>query len=239
MHTNDIAMFFLQTGNAQNGNIQSTGLQGQFIQPLPVSLEINDGASTWVNLYDEAQKYIENLNSTSNVTSWGLTKNYTYWTEGHNRSGEHPIMGTVVSLDLRQYDLRAAKIRGVKKTCNFTAEIRFNGSFAYQYLNETGGCLAYATVAVGNVTDPSKGLVSDGEALKYTVTGTYEQYICRKRRRRRKMRSKLEVLVQLHPLAFDHALRGNCGATIRSCRRQDANGVGREPPFVGHHCNGR
>ncbi|XP_077520421.1 uncharacterized protein LOC144130369 [Amblyomma americanum] len=230
------------------------------MQPLPVSPEINDGDSTWVNLYAEAQKYIENLNSTSNVTSWGLTKNYTYWTEGHNRSGEHPIMGTVVSLTCdnmtsvlqsnvcvsakkclevftwnitdglegpfelpvnvtvpmirkprskktfvvplnlnnatylvaklkwEHLSLIRGRIRSVKKTCNFTAEIRFNGSFAYQYLNETGGCLAYASVPVGNLTDPGKGLLSDGEALKYTVTGTYEQDICRKRRRHRKTR---------------------------------------------------
>uniref|UniRef100_A0A023FYC6 Uncharacterized protein n=1 Tax=Amblyomma parvum TaxID=251391 RepID=A0A023FYC6_AMBPA len=248
-------------GDARNINTQETSLQAQYAQLLPRSLDLNEYSSIWVNLNEEARKYIDHLNSTLSITSWGLTKNYTYWTQGRNRSGEHPIMGTVLSvmcdnvtsilqsndrvparkclevytwnitdglegpfdlpvnvtvpmirrnrsrqtfvvpldfnnathivrkLQWEHLSLIRGKIRSVKKTCNFTAQIRFNGSFAYEYLNETGGCLAYASVPVGNLTDSSKGLVGDGDALNYTVRGTYEQQICRKRRRRRKVRS--------------------------------------------------
>nr|AAF03683.1 immunosuppressant protein p36 [Dermacentor andersoni] len=55
-------------------------------------------AAKIVNLTEEARKYVGRVNTTAlgTIDSWGLTKEYDYWTQQHKRG--HPIKATVKRL---------------------------------------------------------------------------------------------------------------------------------------------
>lgn len=56
------------------------------------------GTGSLVNLEQQARIYLSSQLKGQKVGSFGLTQNYSYWTGGHNQSGEYPIIPTVLDL---------------------------------------------------------------------------------------------------------------------------------------------
>lgn len=59
---------------------------------------LNNGAGALLNLENQAEMYLWTTFGHDKVESFGLTRNYPYWTEGHNHTGEYPINATVLRL---------------------------------------------------------------------------------------------------------------------------------------------
>lgn len=56
------------------------------------------GAGILVDLKEQASIVISSHLRGAKVESFGLTQNYSYWTEGHNQTGEYPITAKVLAL---------------------------------------------------------------------------------------------------------------------------------------------
>lgn len=65
-------------------------------------------AGRLVNLEEQAELYLSRKFGHENVKSFGLTQNFSYWTEQRNHTGEYPMEASVLSLEC---DTRPVVIR--------------------------------------------------------------------------------------------------------------------------------
>ncbi|KAL3227635.1 hypothetical protein MRX96_024057 [Rhipicephalus microplus] len=143
-------------------------------------ISLSEGNSVGVNLTEEAANYISRLQQ--NITSWGLSDNYEYWTRKNDSTNKYPITArghNLQCLDNSNIYGPEGKIVRLRiiftittPTCTFQGRINYAGYFAYYNRG------FYHTVGVGNLENAQKELEMLADwYLEYFIHGVYEQRI--------------------------------------------------------------
>lgn len=77
---------------------------------------------------------------------------------------------------------KSGKVRKIRKMCPITANVVFQGNFAFHYSKVYQDRPTYNAVSVTRLNNTLRGLHKKGRSLVHVLKGTYKEILCRKPR---------------------------------------------------------